>query len=112
MSKNGDAPHEESIAHKALNHSLSLHESLGALAAEVSSLRTEMVEGFKRLGVNVRRTRRELESLSDEVEDTKTHDLRKELGRYRRRSRWFLGLVSALVVAVAAGIVERFVLHH
>jgi len=107
---NGPRADEESIAHKAMNHSLSLHESLGTLAAEVALLRADMVEGFKRLGIKVRRTRVELESLSDEVEDTKTRDLRKELGRYRKRSKWFLGLVTALVVAVVTGVVER-VLH-
>jgi hypothetical protein len=108
---NGDSLHSgsdhtpEEWARIAADHALAAHQGLGTLAAEVSSLRKDMTEGFKRLGVKVRAARGEMASISDEIEDSKVHNLRVELRQYKARSKWVISLGTAVIVLVLGGVI-------
>ena len=59
--------------------------------------------GSSVFGVKVRGTRKKLESLSDEIEDREIHNLRKELGSYKRRTKRIVGVLTAIIVAIVTG---------
>lgn len=91
----------------AANHALAAHAAIGQLTREVGDLNVTVHEGFARLGARLGETRRQLHSVSDEVEDTKTHELRM---LRRERSRWKWGFITAMLLVVS-GVATALILH-
>jgi hypothetical protein len=91
----------------AINHALDLSAAIGKLTAEVAGMRVEMRQSFARLGERVGEARRRLSSVSDELDDTKSHDL-KMLRRDRDRWRWaFIGAGFTIgTTAIAAAVLH------
>jgi predicted RNase H-like nuclease (RuvC/YqgF family) len=89
--------HLRALIVRAVNATLEQASQIGALVREVAEVRSEVFELRKEL----RRTRGTLHSLHDDVEDTKSLELRQ----LRNRSRWIAGIagtvIAALVVAIA-----------
>jgi hypothetical protein len=83
------------------------HAAIGQLTCEIGDLKVTVHEGFARLGARLGETRRLLTSVSSEVEDTKTHELRM---LRRERSRWKWGFITAMFL-VTSGVVTTLILH-
>lgn len=90
-------------AEKAANHALDAHAALGQVMREIADLRREVREGFAKFHV----TRKELASLSDEFEDTKIRNLRKELRVHKSRWRWIVGVLGAIIAGLTIALIAH-----
>lgn len=109
-------------AAESANHLLANSQELGSMARELSEVKEDVAEGFEALGVKLRRARKKLASLSDEIEDTKTRHLRAELSAAKKKiaateaaktdwRTWALRLAIGAALT-GAGALTMFVLQH
>ena len=123
----GKTPEEN--ARIAANAALNCEYAIGGMMRELASTRTaqatfqtnvsafmaESREAFKQLGVKVRKSEQRIEqkidAIDDEIEDTKTRNLRE----YRRKYNWwkktFIGSAIAVIVGVVTLMVGHYVFH-
>jgi hypothetical protein len=88
----------------AMDHALNTHELVGQLAAsttkQIRELRDDVREGFRSLGVTVRKHERSLSDAEEEI--TLVRNLRASLNKATKRSKaWAISTISAIVIAVA-----------
>ncbi len=105
-------------ADAAANHALDAHGALGKVAGDmgrmsgsVDALKLAMIDGFRDLGVKMKTHRGKLDSLTDEWEDTKVTNLRKELRTHKARWKWILGVASTVLAAVIVAIIVHAFWH-
>ena len=86
-----------------------------AFIAETRGFMGETREAFKQLGVKVRKSERRIEAkveeIQDEVEDTKTRNLREFKHKYNFWKKTFVGSAIAIAVGVASILVAHYVFH-
>lgn len=94
-------------------------EEFGSLVREVANVqrehadfRTEVREAFHQLGVRfkkrVKSTEQKVEQLAEELEDTKTRDLRK----LRRRVNWWKNTAIGVLVTISTGVLVVLIGHY
>jgi hypothetical protein len=96
--------------------------AIGALTREIAGVRHEMQQfheevrsSFKQLGVRlkkrVEKTERKMQDLEEEIEDTKTHDLRM----FKRRYLWWkntaLSGIGLVLTGVITALIAKYVFH-
>lgn len=115
MHENLSSKLDRELLERAYNHSLWAAESAGALTREVAAFKVEVrellhvfkAEMMRELRRSKRESHRELEKLEvvvEEIEDTKTHDLRealKEEKAFTRRLKWF-GFSTTVAVVLGS----------
>jgi hypothetical protein len=86
-----------------------------AFMQETRAFMGETREAFKQLGVKVRKSERRIEAkveeIQDEVEDTKTRNLREFKHKYNFWKKTFVGSAIAVVVGVVTLIVGHYIFH-
>jgi hypothetical protein len=86
-----------------------------AFITETRGFMGETRESFKQLGVKVRKSERRIEAkveeIQDEVEDTKTRNLREFKHKYNFWKKTFVGSAIAIAVGVASILVAHYVFH-
>ena len=103
------------FAKLAMDHALSTHELVGQLAAsttrQILELTREVRSGFAGLGVKMRAAQTSIDDAEEEI--TAVRNLRVALKKAKRRtSRWIVGSVSTVFLAlVGAYVASRLGLH-
>lgn len=111
----------------AANSALNCEYAIGAMMRELASTRTsqatfqtaisafmlETRDSFKQLGVKVRKSERRIEArvdeIYDEVEDTKTRDLRAYKRKYNYWKKTALAGAGGTLIAVLAALILHYI---
>ena len=119
----------EEYARVAANSALNCEYAVGGMLRElastrtaqatfqtnVSSFMTETRDAFKQLGVKVRKSKQrieqKIEAIDNELEDTKTRNLREFKHKYQWWKKTFIGSAIAVAVGVASILVAHYAFH-
>lgn len=107
--KRGDDEESDLAASYAIG---AMIREMALVRTEISDFQAEVRESFQQIGVKIRKrvakTERRVEQLADELEDTKTRDLRA----FRRRYNWWKNAALSGIGLVATGIVTALIAHY
>jgi phage host-nuclease inhibitor protein Gam len=112
MLNGGEHPAVDNVAREkaqtAYDTALSAFERTGELLREVSSLRTEVRDGFRRLERRFSNSKNEIKEIKDEWEDSKVTNLRHELSSMKKTRNSIVTWISGIAAAIIAGLIIAY----